>query len=67
MSDLKNELWARLRDARAVMLTRLDGLSEFDRRRPLTYADETIRQLDLDSPLGIGLTTNEPRWDRSWS
>ncbi len=53
MSDLKNELWARLRDARAVMLTRLDGLSEFDRRRPLTHADETIRQLDLDTARSV--------------
>ena len=36
MSDLKQELWSRLRDARSVMLTKLDGLSEFDRRRPMT-------------------------------
>ncbi len=36
MSDLKDELWSRLRDARAVMRSRLHGLSEFDRRRPMT-------------------------------
>ena len=36
MPGLKDELWSRLREARAVMMTRLDGLSEFDRRRPMT-------------------------------
>jgi len=36
VSDLKEDLWSRLRDARAVMLTKLDGLSEYDRRRPVT-------------------------------
>ena len=36
MPDLKEELWSRLQDARAIMLTTLDGLSEFDRRRPMT-------------------------------
>lgn len=36
MCELKEVLWSRLRDARAVMLTKLDGLSEYDRRRPVT-------------------------------
>lgn len=36
MLDLKVELWTRLQAARAAMLTKLDGLSEFDRRRPMT-------------------------------
>lgn len=36
MSDLKEDLWSRLRQARAVMLTKLEGLSEYDRRRPVT-------------------------------
>lgn len=36
MSDLKEDLWSRLRQARAVMLPKLDGLSEYDRRRPVT-------------------------------
>ena len=36
MSQLKDDLWSRLRDARAVMLAKLDGLSEDDRRRPMT-------------------------------
>lgn len=36
MSDLKAELLAQLRGSRAVMLATLDGLSEYDMRRPLT-------------------------------
>lgn len=33
---LKDDLWSRLQDARAAMLATLDGLSEYDRRRPMT-------------------------------
>jgi hypothetical protein len=33
--DLKAELHQKLRESRAVMLAKLDGLSEHDRRRPL--------------------------------
>lgn len=36
MTDLKAELMVGLHDSRAVMLAKLDGLSEYDRRRPLT-------------------------------
>ncbi|GAA1555438.1 DinB family protein [Kribbella sancticallisti] len=36
MIDLKAEMLAVLHGSRAVMLTKLDGLSEYDRRRPLT-------------------------------
>lgn len=36
MTDLKDELLAKLRLTRAVMLDKLDGLSEYDARRPLT-------------------------------
>src|SRR5258708_19075677 len=36
MTDLKAELLAPLRGSRAAMLARLIGLSEYDRRRPLT-------------------------------
>jgi len=36
MIDLKAELLALLRGSRAVMLAKLDGLSEYDQRRPLT-------------------------------
>jgi len=36
MIDLKAELWAPLQGSRAVLLAKLDGLSEYDRRRPLT-------------------------------
>ncbi len=35
-TDLKAELLAPLRSARALMLAKLDGLSEYDQRRPLT-------------------------------
>ncbi|MEH1125646.1 DinB family protein [Micromonospora sp. CPCC 206061] len=35
-TDLKGELLTALRGSRAVMLAKLDGLSEYDRRRPLT-------------------------------
>lgn len=36
MIDLKAELWACLRSGRSRMLAKLDGLTEYDRRRPLT-------------------------------
>ncbi|GAB3748378.1 DinB family protein [Microlunatus parietis] len=36
MTDLKDELWAALRAARSKIIGRLDGLSEYDLRRPLT-------------------------------
>jgi hypothetical protein len=36
MPDLKDELHRKLQESRAVMLSKLDGLSEYDRRRPLT-------------------------------
>ena len=36
MTELKAELLRVLHNSRAVMLAKLDGLSEFDRRRPLT-------------------------------
>jgi hypothetical protein len=34
--DLKAELHARLRRSRAAVLSKLDGLSEYDMRRPMT-------------------------------
>jgi hypothetical protein len=34
--DLKEELHRKLRDSRAVLLSKLDNLSEYDRRRPMT-------------------------------
>jgi hypothetical protein len=34
--DLKEELHRKLRASRAVLLAKLDGLSEYDRRRPMT-------------------------------
>jgi hypothetical protein len=36
MMDLKGQLLTLLQSSRAVMLAKLDGLSEYDRRRPLT-------------------------------
>jgi hypothetical protein len=36
VSDLKEELHRSLQASRAIMLAKLDGLSEFDRRRPMT-------------------------------
>lgn len=36
MPDLKDDLWSRLRNARAVILDKLDGASEYDCRRPMT-------------------------------
>lgn len=36
LPGLKDDLWFRLRDARAAMLATLDGLSDYDRRRPMT-------------------------------
>ena len=34
--DIKGELHAKLKASRAVMLARVEGLSEYDRRRPMT-------------------------------
>jgi hypothetical protein len=36
VADLKAELHGNLRGRRAVLLSKLDGLSEYDRRRPMT-------------------------------
>jgi hypothetical protein len=36
VSDLKAELHSKLQASRAVLLSKLDGLSEYDRRRPMT-------------------------------
>ena len=36
MADLKEELHRKLQDARAALLSRLEGLSEYDLRRPVT-------------------------------
>ena len=36
MSDLKSELHRKLQASRAVLLSKLEGLSEYDRRRPMT-------------------------------
>jgi hypothetical protein len=36
VGDLKLQLWAQLRGSRSKILAKLDGLSEYDRRRPLT-------------------------------
>jgi hypothetical protein len=36
VSDLKDELHRKLQNSRAVLLSKLDGLSEYDRRRPMT-------------------------------
>jgi len=36
MSELKEELHRNLKASRAVLVSKLDGLSEYDRRRPMT-------------------------------
>jgi hypothetical protein len=36
VSDLKDELHRKLQESRTVLLSNLDGLSEYDRRRPMT-------------------------------
>jgi hypothetical protein len=36
VTDLKHELHAKLRVGRAIMLAKLEGLSEYDMRRPMT-------------------------------
>lgn len=36
MTDLKAELHSKLQASRATMLSKLEGISEYDRRRPLT-------------------------------
>lgn len=42
MPTIKDDLWSRLRDARATMLAALDGLSEYDRRRPMTRSGTNL-------------------------
>jgi hypothetical protein len=37
VTDLKEELHRKLRAARATLLSKLDGLSEYDMRRPMTH------------------------------
>ncbi len=36
MAEVKDELHAKLRSARAVLLAKLDGVNEYDARRPMT-------------------------------
>ncbi len=42
MGDLKAELQAKLRVARAVLLAKLDGVSEYDARRPITASGTNL-------------------------
>jgi hypothetical protein len=42
MTDLKDALHARLRDARAAVLGKLEGLSEYDVRRPITLSGTNL-------------------------
>lgn len=42
MTDLKAELHAKLRSARAVLLDKLDGVSEYDARRPITASGTNL-------------------------
>jgi hypothetical protein len=42
MSDLKAELLRGLQSSRAVMLAKLDGLTEYDRRRPMTLTGTNL-------------------------
>jgi len=42
MIDLKGELHAKLREKRAVLLGKLDGLSEYDVRRPMTASGTNL-------------------------
>ena len=43
MSDLKHELHAKLRVSRAAMLSKVEGLSEYDMRRPMTPTGKSAR------------------------
>jgi hypothetical protein len=42
MTDLKDELHDKLRETRAVMLAKLDGLDEYDVRRPITASGTNL-------------------------
>jgi len=42
MTELKAELHAKLRAARAVLLAKLDGVSEYDARRPITASGTNL-------------------------
>jgi hypothetical protein len=42
MSDLKSELHDKLRVTRAVMLAKLDGIGEYDARRPVTASGTNL-------------------------
>jgi hypothetical protein len=63
----KDYLHSKLRSIRQALVWKLDGLSEYDVRRPLTatgtrawgHADATIEELALDAPGHV------PWWSRS--
>jgi hypothetical protein len=42
VSDVKEELHAKLKASRAVLLSKLDDLSEYDRRRPMTSSGTNL-------------------------
>jgi hypothetical protein len=60
MTDLKAELHGKLRESRALLLSKLDGLSEYDLRRPLVASGTNL--LGLVKHLGgieyVYLTTS---------
>lgn len=71
MAALKDDLWSRLRDARAAMLAALEGLSEYDLRRPMTPSGTNllglVKHLAGEEYGYLGETFNRPPSRRpSW-
>lgn len=71
MAGLKDDLWCRLRDARATMLAAVDGLSEYDLRRPMTMSGTNllglVKHLAGEEYGYLGETFNRPPIQRpSW-
>ena len=75
MTGVKSELHRVLRTSRASLLSKLEGLSEYDMRRPMTPTatnllglvkhmtgtEYTIDELDLDAPASVAHWPEERR------
>lgn len=71
LSAIKDALWSRLRDARTTMLARVNGVSEYDLRRPMTSTGTNllglVKHLAGEEYGYLGETFDRPPAERpSW-
>lgn len=59
-SAARTNLHAYLKHERAAVLAKLDGLSEYDVRRPMTTTGTNLRE-ELDGAVGTDTETREPQ------